>query len=67
MHTYQITYTLTDAQQRELEAIVTACNQQRATDLTPEGLLETILTTGSAHMIDERLSAAWDLLHITKP
>lgn len=62
MKDYNLRIVLTDDQQQELDALVTACNNQRGTQLTAEGLLSTILYDG----LSNRLSSAWELLHVNR-
>lgn len=56
LHEYKITYSLTDEQEAALVALAARYNRILRTGITAEGLLSSLLLTGSAHVIDERLT-----------
>ena len=56
LHEYYITFHLNDAQVARLVALTAQYNRIIGSTVTPEGLLESLLTTGSSHTIDERMA-----------
>lgn len=66
-HTVTVTFTLTEEQYQKAAALVDMLHGEEFVWDTPEKLMETLLTTGSGPLIDQRL-AAWEemtLEHIT--
>ena len=63
-HPYIITFNLTDEQEARLMALTQRFNSCMGANITMNGMLESLLVTGSAMLIDERMtgiSTALDL------
>lgn len=55
-HRYTVTYYLSDEQEARLVALTARYNRLLGGMITPEGMLESLLVTGSAYVIDERMN-----------
>lgn len=55
LHEHTITYALSDEQEAMLMALTARYNRVIGLSITPAGLLESLLTVGSALLIDERM------------
>lgn len=70
LHEHTITYQLTDEQEARLMALTMRYNRLLhggEAGITPDGLLSSLLVTGSALLIDERMAGVTAALDAAEP